>query len=162
MKKTFVFINNILGYLCMIFTGLLTILVIFSVFLRYVFNISFIQSEEAITMTFIAICFFGAAYASKENEHVCVNLIADKLVGKSKAILEIFTLVISIIVEFMVFKGSLLWLQSTGNMLLPGMRLPAVYFYALVPISAVLIILYSGINIIKILFARNLIKNEVA
>ena len=54
-------------------TGLMTITIIISVFLRYFLNISFVWAEEAITYMFIGTTFFGAVVCQKEKEHIQID-----------------------------------------------------------------------------------------
>lgn len=153
MKKIVAFLENVLEFSCMFLVALLSTLVIVCVILRYAFNISFIQSEEAITMTFVFIAFLGAAYSTQKDEHVCITVLYDKMPHTVKAFLDMFSQIIIIIVEIMVLKGGLLWLDTTGDMLLQGMRLPAKFFYAVVPMSACLIIFFTVIRLFKKIYA---------
>lgn len=59
MKKLILGIDRFLSVVGIALTAILAAGVIISVILRYVFSIAFVQSEELLTMVFVATTFFG-------------------------------------------------------------------------------------------------------
>jgi len=127
---------------CLTITALLAAAVILSVFLRYVLGITFVWAEEVITLLFIATTFFGAALATKENEHIGIHTLVDVFSKPVKKIVIIITLLISIAVVVILFLRSLDWIEKAGGLVTPGLRVPERFFYYMVPVSAVLMIFY--------------------
>ena len=63
--------------------------VIISVFLRYFFSIAFVQSEELLTMVFVATTFFGSALGLREGDHIAITNFVDNASGRSRRIFAI-------------------------------------------------------------------------
>ena len=139
-----------MDYWCIILLLSLTILVIISVFLRYLFGISFVWYEELISMMFLAVSIFGMVIALRERENISICYFLYKM---PKPIQKFIGLIISAIIiytEFMVFKYSLSWISSNGNVLTSGLRVPYKIFYYMLPLTAVLMILVEVIEILKV------------
>ncbi|MGD1821535.1 MAG: TRAP transporter small permease [Pleomorphochaeta sp.] len=141
---------------CLIF--LMTILVIISVFLRYVLGITFIWAEEAITMLFIASSFYGAVLCVHEDEHIRIEFVYEKFSPKVRKIMNIIIDFVILFVEFYMTKLSLFWISKVGNVLTNGMRVPIKYFYSMIPISCTIICIYCVISIIVRIYS--LITNK--
>jgi len=132
-------------------TGILALTIIFTVFLRYVFGITFVWAEEVITYLFIGTTFFGAALVTKENEHISIPALLEALPRTLRKILSVFGLIVSIVVVLFLLSKSLIWIEKAGNLLTPGLRVPERIFYYMVPISCVLITFYSLRQIFAVL-----------
>ena len=134
---------------CRVLILLMTILVIISVFLRYLFGITFIWAEEAITMLFVASSFYGAVLCLKENEHIRIDFLYEMFSPKIKEFLDIVINCVTFFVEFYMVKISLFWIEKVGDVLTNGMRLPIKIFYSMIPISGIFICIYCVMSIIK-------------
>ncbi len=143
MNKLFEKMDKGLILFCMFLTGILALTIIFTVFLRYVFGITFVWAEEVITYLFIGTTFFGAALVTKENEHISIPALLEALPRTPRKILSVFGLIVSIVVVLFLLSKSLIWIEKAGNLVTPGLRVPERFFYYMVPISCVLIIFYS-------------------
>jgi TRAP-type transport system small permease protein len=143
MKKLLNGIDEAMFFWCILLTAVLACSMIGSVFLRYVFGLTFVWAEEFITMVFIATTFFGAAVATREDEHISIDSLIEVLPDKTRNILSIFShIVISIVMGF-VFYYSLNWIEKSGDLLTPGLRVREKYFYFIVPVASILIIFYA-------------------
>jgi TRAP-type C4-dicarboxylate transport system permease small subunit len=134
------------------------LLVIGSVFLRYIFGITFIWAEEAITMLFVASSFYGAVLCIKENEHIQIDFLYQRFSPKVKAIMDIIINCVIIFVEFYMTKLSLFWIGKVGNVLTSGMRIPVKFFYYMVPISCTIICLYCVMSIV--IQIKSMVNNQ--
>ena len=139
---------------CQAITAALALAVVLTVFLRYVLGITFVWAEEVITMLFVATTFFGAALGVKENEHINIPVLVDALPAKSRRFMRIVGLVISIAVLFVLFLKSLNWIEKSGSMVTPGLRVPERIFYYMVPAGAVLMAFYCVRRIVAIVLAQ--------
>lgn len=143
MNRLFEKMDRGLILFCIFLTGILALTIIFTVFLRYVFGITFVWAEEVITYLFIGTTFFGAALVTKENEHISIPALLEALPRTPRKILSVFGLIVSIVVVLFLLSKSLIWIEKAGNLVTPGLRVPERIFYYMVPISCVLIIFYS-------------------
>jgi len=142
MQKTWNWFDRLLWALCIALVALMSAAVIVSVIMRYVLSITFVWAEELITMLFISTTLFGAVMAVKENEHIGISVFVDTLPSAAKKALAVFELLVVSAVQVIMLRTSLSWITQTGDTLTPGLRLPIRLFYAMLPASAVLIIVY--------------------
>ncbi|TCO74545.1 TRAP transporter small permease [Marinisporobacter balticus] len=154
MDKFDACLTKIISWSCIFLMGLLTIFVITSVFLRYVCSISFVWAEELITFLFLATTYFGLVIGVRDNEHICIAFLSEKLNGKGKTVLGILIGIVIIFVQIIIVKESIHWIDQVGNVLSPGLRIPNKYIYYMMPTSCILVVVYE---IIKI---KNLIVNS--
>lgn len=87
------------------FSIMLALLVI-QVACRYCFNLPLAWAEEMVRYTYIAVCFIGATVATRENSHICVDILPTVLKhaikrDKTRVItqysLDIFTCIVGMI-----------------------------------------------------------------
>ncbi len=71
-------LDRVLSYWCILLAGLMTAGIISSVILRYVFHLTFVWAEAAITMLFIGTTYFGAVLGVREDEHISVNYFVER------------------------------------------------------------------------------------
>ena len=133
----------------------MTISVIVSVFLRYIFGITFVWAEEVITMLFISTTFFGGALAVREKEHIGITTFLTVLPKRVGDFLSVLGLCIVAAVQVFVIKTSFDWIGQIGSRLTAGLRVEIRYFYYMVPTSAALILVYVLWNIFTVLFKYN-------
>jgi TRAP-type transport system small permease protein len=145
-------VDKILSIWCISLMGIMTVSIILSVILRYVFNITFVKAEEAITMVFVATTFYGAALGIREFDHIHIAYFRDKVHLTAQRAFDILVQAVIIIVMVFLCKNSLLWIQKVGNIPTPGMQMPAKYLYIMVPVSCVLSIFYALVNILSLFF----------
>ncbi len=105
MDKFFDKFANLFGYLCAIAMILMISNVFFDAIARYYFKFGSIGLQEMEWHLFSFIVLFGSIYTLKENDHVRVDVIYDKLGPKKKALINItgtllFLLPISLLIAF--------------------------------------------------------------
>jgi len=140
---------------CQIIFLLLAVLVVVCVFMRYLFGVTFVWTEELITMLFIATTFFGAVIGMKYKEHITIGFFYDSVTGKGKKVLDIINAIIILALQIMITYLSVNWIGKVGNVLTSGLRIPIGIFYVMMPFSAVLIGLYCIFNVISIIYNWN-------
>lgn len=146
MDKVIVLLDRILSLLGKVLVGVLASGVIVSVLLRYVFSISFVWSEEILTMVFVATTFFGAALGLREHEHIAITQFIDKLPARGRRIMSVVINSIIIIVSAYVFYYSLRMIQKVGKVPSPATGIIKGVYYSMVPISFLLTIFYAVID----------------
>ncbi len=116
------------------------------VFSRYILQQSSSVTEELATFLLIWVGLLGAAYAYREKAHLGIDLISDRLSSKGKFYSEIIVLIVVVLVSFFVFVFGglrLVYITFTLNQLSPAMRINMGFIYSVIPITGILIILYS-------------------
>jgi TRAP-type transport system small permease protein len=158
LSKTMVYYD----YFCRILLLLMSLLVVTFVFMRYLFGITFIWAEEAITMLFISTTFFGAVLGVKDNEHININFFVELIPKSIRRYIDIFSDFIILGVQIFMIYLSLEWIGKVGNVLTKGLRLPIRYFYYMMPISSILIGIFCVISIVKRITALTMVVSPKA
>ena len=99
--------------------------------------------QEVTSTFFIYAIFFGAAVATRRNDHLYLTAIAESLRGRFRTAVEILTrlVVLGVAVSFVVF-GYLNFLRGFSSFRMPSL-MPIASLYAAIPISGVLIALFA-------------------
>jgi TRAP-type C4-dicarboxylate transport system permease small subunit len=105
---------------------------------------------------FVATTFLGTAMVAKDEEHIEIDFIYERLKPRGVAALRALVSIVVIGILAIVFKYSLGWIAVSGALLTPGLEIPFKWLYALLPISCVLTSLVELGKIyrrLKVLFA---------
>jgi TRAP-type C4-dicarboxylate transport system permease small subunit len=127
----------------------MSVLVITFVFMRYLFGITFIWAEEAITLLFISTTFFGAVVGMRTDEHITINFLVELMPASIRKYVDIFNDLVILGVQIFLVYLSLAWIGKVGNVLTKGLHVPIKYVYFMMPISSVLIAIYCVMRLVK-------------
>jgi TRAP-type C4-dicarboxylate transport system permease small subunit len=99
--------------------------------------------QEVTSTFFVYAVFFGAAVATRRNDHLYLTAIAEGLRGKLRTAVEILTrlVVLGVAVSFIVF-GYLNFLRGFSSFRMPSLT-PIASLYAAIPICGVLIAAFT-------------------
>ena len=89
MKQLISGIDKFLSIFGITLNAILVSGVIISVFLRYFFSIAFVESEELLTMVFVATTFFGSALGLREGEHIAITNFVDNASSRARRVFAI-------------------------------------------------------------------------
>ena len=137
--------------ICIFLISALTILSIVAVFLRYAFDVTFIQNEELITFLFVASVFLGIVPVLQKKEHVNVTQIQNNLSGMARKCLIIFQYVVIIAVQLIFIYASYYWISTNLSFKTPGLRIPYWVVYWVVPFSALLSGVIGVIDLVEVI-----------
>tara|TARA_B100000085_G_C18448933_1_gene474000 strand:- start:333 stop:794 length:462 start_codon:yes stop_codon:yes gene_type:complete len=93
LEKISIISENITKY----FFYIMFILVIVNILLRYIFNINFIFMQELVMYLHAFIFLFGISICLKDNSHVRIDVLSNKLNSKTKQYIEVIGVLIFII-----------------------------------------------------------------
>ena len=99
-------------FCALIFLGMIG-LVSYNAFLRYVFRSSFAPSEEWARFLFMYITFFGAIEAFYRGKHIAVDMLVAKTRHKTRKLLEIIAVLLTLAVLALLFWGGLILVGQT-------------------------------------------------
>lgn len=137
MKKLAKLYNSLEAHLLVISLAFTTLLIFVQVVLRYVFNNSLSWSEELARYIFIWQIWLGTSISMRNNEHIRMDMLANKLQGKAKFALDIIAniLMLGFCVFLVVYGFQLVSsMMSRGNASV-ALRLPMWIVYASLPVS---------------------------
>ncbi len=99
--------------------------------------------QEVTSTLFIYAIFFGAAVATRRNDHLYLTAIADALQGRSRIIVEIIIrLVVMGVAICFIYFGYLNFLRGFSSFRMPSLT-PIASLYAAIPICGVFVALFT-------------------
>ena len=99
--------------------------------------------QEVTSTLFIYAIFFGAAVATRRNDHLYLTAIADALHGRSRIIVEIIIrLVVMGVAICFIYFGYLNFLRGFSSFRMPSLT-PIASLYAAIPICGVFVALFT-------------------
>ena len=152
MKEIFTIVKKVMTKLragvATILLSVMTLLVLYQVFTRYVLNSPAAFTEELVRYFLIWTGFIGAAYAFITREHMCLVLLRDSLKPESRRILMTFLdVLILIFAVFVITIGGFKLAMSARKVYSALLGIPRSLVYSMAPISGLFIIVSQIINI---------------
>jgi TRAP-type C4-dicarboxylate transport system permease small subunit len=99
--------------------------------------------QEVTSTLFIYAIFIGAAVATRRNDHLYLSALSDALKGTPRLIVEVIVrLVVLSVATCLTYFGYINFLHGFGSFRLPS-QTPIASLYAAIPISGVLIALFT-------------------
>lgn len=140
-------ILKVLGVVIVALFAVMTMIGTYQIVTRYFFKRPSTVSEELLTYAFTWMALLASAYVFGRRDHMRMGFLADKLTGPARKCLEVAIdlLTCSFAGIVMVYGGiaitRLTMIQTTASL-----RVPMGYIYVIVPVSGVLIMIFSLIN----------------
>tara|TARA_A100001011_G_C13734390_1_gene604808 strand:- start:30 stop:500 length:471 start_codon:yes stop_codon:yes gene_type:complete len=143
--------TRILIYFLTFLMGFMVIVVTWQIFTRFILNDPSIYSEEIAGFLLIWIGMLGSTYALLKRSHIGIDIITKNLSGREKNISELFIYFVIILfaLSVLLFGGCrLVYITFSLNQISPALGIKMAYVYCVVPISGIIMIIYS-IDFIK-------------
>ena len=153
---------RVLGIVITCLFALMTVIGTYQIVTRYFFNRPSTVSEELLTYSFTWMSLLASAYVFGKRDHMRMGFLADKFTGPGRRYLEaaIDLLTFAFAGVVMVYGGisitKLTMIQTTASL-----RGPMGYIYVIVPVTGVLIMLFSLMNAADMLHRDFSGKEEV-
>lgn len=163
MEKIKCIIDKLMEYLCIALMSIMTLLVTWQVFTRYVLNTPSAISEVLARYLFVWLVVAAAAYVFGQREHMCIEYFKNKLPDQIKNIVEIvIEVIILIFAGVVMLKGG--WSMTVAQMVQidATIKIPMGIIYAIIPIGGGITVFYCIYNITQIvqtLFTHKINKN---
>jgi len=142
--------NTVLSYITAFFLIVMTALVVWQVFTRYILNDPSIFTEELVRFILIWTSFLGAAYAFGTRQHMALIFLKESSKGMAKkAVCTFIDLVVLVLVVLVLIKGGYSLASSVMTIKTPILGIPKGLVYMIGPISGAIIGVYQIINIIE-------------
>jgi len=145
--------NKVLGYFLAIFLTIMSIVIFYQVFSRFVLKDSLRWSEELARYLMIWSVFIGSAIAIRKMELISVDAIKELLSEKSKSILVIFVYTISVAFLSVLVVYGFDMVTSVMKQTSPAMNISMGWAYAAIPVGSIFMI----INCIAVILS-NILK----
>jgi TRAP-type C4-dicarboxylate transport system permease small subunit len=150
MKTIKFILDKFLTYVISILLVVMTSLVLWQVFTRYVMNNPSTFTQELVIIILIWTSFLGAAYAFGTRQHMALIFLKGKVKGHSKLILSVFIDVVILLfaVVILIIGGNQITMGVAG-IKTPILAIPKGYIYSSTIVSGVLIVFYQFVNIFE-------------
>lgn len=136
----------------------ITVVVLASVFFRYVVNSSLAWSEELTRYLAVWLVFLGMAPAYRAGHHVRVGVVVDRLSVRWRRLFYIAAEVVILFLLCVITAAG--WLLAEANFtrdqLTPALRIPIAWIYLAIPVGLLLMALQSAERVVRLLVERSL------
>lgn len=149
MKKASQAIDTVIKYFLVILIAVISVLGLYQVIMRFVFNNSSSWSEEAIRFLFVWASCVGGAIGIKEHIHIGIDVVVNLLPAKWKNYVGIAVLLLLCLFGAVMIKYGFALTLKTAIQKSPALQLPMCYVYAAIPTLGVLCIYYSICEMIR-------------
>ncbi|EAX46931.1 Tripartite ATP-independent periplasmic transporter, DctQ component [Thermosinus carboxydivorans Nor1] len=146
--------NRLLHGLIAACLSLMAVFVFANVILRYFFNSGLTWAEEASRYLFIWLIFLGAIIAYKENAHLGVDTLVQKLSVKGRKVLFVVNNLLILITMCLVAEGTWKLTLITMNQNSPSMGLPLAFVYVSGLIASVSMVAISLNNLYRLITGK--------
>lgn len=148
-------ISFFLETLVTVFFGLILILTILLVILRYIFNTSIVGGNELMEFLFIYTTALGAAVSLGKRSHIKVTYFVDQLPELPRALVDTFAFFLVLGINLVLLRLSFPWIAKVGDAASPVLRLPSWVAMISVPVGCALAVLYCALDIYKIWYFQD-------
>jgi len=143
-------VNKILGYVIAALLAFMVIGCCWQVITRFVLNNPSKYTEEILRYLLIWMTMLGAPYAYGLEKHLSINIITKTFQPKNMLFTRIFIeLVILFISIFVLILGGIMVTGNAAGQISPALQMPMQMYYACLPVSGVLMVLYSVERLIR-------------
>lgn len=143
-------LNKILEILGTVTLGIMTVLVVYQVITRYVFNAPSPFSEALSQYLFVWMIMFGSAYVYGSREHLTIDLLKDKFSPKLNMIVEVIAnICLFAFILLVCVYGGWKYTASQVNRIDPSLHISMAILYTSVPFTGVITLYYAVYNCIS-------------
>lgn len=144
-------INLILSSACAFIFAAMVVIGTYQIITRFIFNNPSTISEELLTYSFTWMALLATAYVFGKRDHMRMGFLADKFNLACQKVLQIVSelLVMLLALAVMVYGGFTI-MQLTMTQSTASLGIPMGVVYMIIPISGILIVIYSIMNIIDL------------
>ena len=151
MKRIKKRVDKILEWSLIVLMGANVLNVLWQVFSRFVLREPSSFTEELARYLLIWVGLLGASYASGQKMHLAIDVLVDRIKGKSRGLAELIiqSLVFLFALFVMVIGGlQLVRVTLTLNQISASLQIKLGFVYLVIPTSGALIMFYAFISII--------------
>ena len=151
MTKLRTYTNKMLEVLAGISLLAMVALTGWQVLTRYVLKDPSTWSEELVSYLFAFASLFGAAIVSGERNHMNIPVVVERMGHKMQLLFGVAAEVVALLFSaaILIYGGIRISTLAMGQMT-SSLGIPIGVFYVVMPVTGILILLYSVLNIIQI------------
>ncbi len=149
MKSFRNYLDKAIEFVGMSLLSVMVLTVLWQVFTRAVLKNPNTVTEEFVRFSLVWLSLLASAYVVGKQAHLNVSLLSDKLEGKNKFILDIVIQSLFLIFAAVIMiNGGIKGVQISMQQISPSLGISMGYVYLAVPVSGVIMFIYSALNLI--------------
>ena len=162
MKQLRKLLNHTLNVLAGVSFLAMVALTCWQVLTRYVLQNPSSWSEELVSYLFAWMALFGASLVVGERGHMNIPIVVERMGEKGRKFFAIFAELVALVFSgvILVYGGIQITSLAMGQMT-SSLGLPIGVFYIILPLSGVLNIVYTILNIVDIATDSEVVEEEV-
>ena len=162
MKQLRKLLNHTLNVLAGVSFLAMVALTCWQVFTRYILQNPSSWSEELVSYLFAWLALFGASLVVGERGHMNIPIVVERMGEKGRKFFAIFAELVALAFSgvILVYGGIQITSLAMGQMT-SSLGLPIGVFYIILPLSGVLNIVYTILNIVDIATGSEVVEGEV-
>lgn len=139
----------VLSSACAFIFAAMVVIGTYQIVTRFVFNNPSTVSEELLTYSFTWMALLATAYVFGKRDHMRMGFLTDKFSAGAQKLLAIAAeLLIIVLAGFVMIYGGFNIMQLTMTQSTASLGVPMGVIYTIIPISGILIVIYSVLNLI--------------
>jgi len=126
------------------------VVTLFQVVARVVIGISSVWSEELARFLYVCLVFIGAAPLIRDDEHIRVGVLTDRLRGRSQSVMRLVTIFLTIPFIAIMTWGA--WTNTVANWRTYAPTLDWLsigYIYLVIWVAGLLMLWYLAVNLVR-------------
>jgi TRAP-type C4-dicarboxylate transport system permease small subunit len=136
--------------LCAVLLAIMFVVTLFQVVARVILGISSVWSEELARFLYVCLVFIGAAPLIRDDEHIRVGVLTDRLTGRPQSVMRLVTIVLTIPFIAIMTWGA--WTNTVANWRTYAPTLDWLsigYIYLVIWIAGLLMLWYLTVNLVR-------------
>lgn len=148
-------IDLVLSFASALIFAAMVVIGTYQIVTRFVFNSPSTVSEELLTYSFTWMALLATAYVFGKRDHMRMGFLADKFSDGVQKILSILAeVLIMLLAGAVMIYGGFTIVQLTMTQSTASLGIPMGVVYTIIPISGILIVVYSVLNIIDLVTGK--------
>lgn len=140
-------IDKIMEVICVIILAVMTVLVTYQVFARFILNSPSAISEALSQYLFVWMIMFGSAYVFGVREHLTIDLIRDKFPPAVEMVVEILSnIVLAVFILLVCVYGGYMYTKGQAVQVDPSLLISKAVLYISQPVTGIITLYYCVYN----------------
>ena len=140
-------LDKMLEVLGIVTLGIMSVMVCYQVFARYIFNAPSSITGTLSQYLFVWMIMFGSAYVYGSREHLTIDILKDKFSPKTYMIVEVITNVfLFLFIAIVCVLGGWLYTKGQAAQIDPSLHISKSIMYASVPFTGIITLFYAVYN----------------
>lgn len=149
------YIEKTNGFCIIVLASIMVLCIVWQVVSRYVFGTPSTVTDEVARFLFMWVGMLGAVQAAAYKQHLAIDVLAHKLSGLRKKMLNVLieSCILFFAASVMIWGGTMLTQKTfASQQITPSLQMPMGYVYMIIPIAGVMIAYLSLINLYDVIF----------